>query len=111
MGEQMFTTTSEVFSRQSVVSDDLVQSVDQKIGERLRFSTSELSCEFPQIVCTVLYEIIIVRLGYHKFGARWVLKMLTGAQKNSENCFSFDFFRAISKSRLWISQSCRMNNS
>jgi hypothetical protein len=40
-------------------------------------------CEFPQIshTQTVLYEIIIVRLGYYKFCARWVLKMLMGAHK------------------------------
>jgi hypothetical protein len=36
----------------SVVSDDLVQSVDQKIGERWHLY------EFPHISCTVLYEII-----------------------------------------------------
>jgi hypothetical protein len=39
-----------------VVSDDCVQSVDQKICERWRFT--ELSYEFPQISRTVLYKII-----------------------------------------------------
>jgi transposase len=33
--------------RPSVVSDDLVQSIDQKICERWRFTISELSCEIP----------------------------------------------------------------
>jgi hypothetical protein len=33
----------------SVVSDDLIQSVDQKICERRLFTFSELSCEFSQI--------------------------------------------------------------
>jgi hypothetical protein len=56
----------------SVVSDDLVQSVDQKICERWRFTVLELLCEFPQISRTVLYEIITLRLGYQKFCARWV---------------------------------------
>jgi hypothetical protein len=56
----------------SVVSDDLVQIVDQKICERWRFIISELWCEFLYISCTVLYEIIRDRLGYHKFWARWV---------------------------------------
>jgi transposase len=36
--------------RPSVVNDDLVQSVDQKICERWCFTISELSCEFPQIL-------------------------------------------------------------
>jgi hypothetical protein len=59
-------------ARPSVVSDDLVQSVRQKICERGRFTISGLSCEFPHISSTVLYEIITDRLGYHKFRARWV---------------------------------------
>jgi transposase len=45
--------------RPSVVSDDLVQNVDQEICERRRFTISELSCEFPQISRTVPCEIII----------------------------------------------------
>jgi hypothetical protein len=57
----------EVVNRPSTVSDDLVQSVDQKVRERRRFTISELSCEFPQISRTLLYEIIRVRLDYHKF--------------------------------------------
>jgi hypothetical protein len=67
--------------RPSVVSDYLIRSVDQNNYERLCFTISELSCEFPQILCTVLNEIITVRLGYHKFCARYVLKMLTGEYK------------------------------
>jgi hypothetical protein len=41
----------------SVVSDDLVQSVDQSICERRRFTVLELSCEFSQITPTLLYEL------------------------------------------------------
>jgi hypothetical protein len=41
----------------SVMSDDLVQDIDQKVCERRRFTIAELSCEFPQISRTVLYEI------------------------------------------------------
>jgi hypothetical protein len=59
----------------SVVSDDLVQS------ERRCFTILEFACEFSQILCTALYEIIIVRLCYHKFCARWVLKMFVDAHK------------------------------
>jgi hypothetical protein len=63
----------EQSGRPSVVSDDLVQCVDQKI--------SELSCGFPQISCTAVCELITGRLDYHKFWARWVPKMLMGAYK------------------------------
>jgi hypothetical protein len=48
----------EQSGRPSVVSDDLVQSVDQKISERWHFTISELSCTFPHILPTVLYELI-----------------------------------------------------
>jgi hypothetical protein len=57
------------------MKDDLARSVDQKI------TNSELSCEFPQISCTLLYEIITVCIGYHKFCARWLPKMLISAHK------------------------------
>jgi hypothetical protein len=57
------------------------QSVDQKICERWCITVSELSCEFPQISRTVLYDIIRVKLGCHKFCTRWVPKMLTGMHK------------------------------
>jgi hypothetical protein len=50
--------------RPSVVSDVGVQS------ESWRFAISEFSCKFSQISNTVLYEIIIVRLGYDKYCAR-----------------------------------------
>jgi hypothetical protein len=62
----MFTMKSEVVGLPSVVSDDLVQSVDQKISERWRFTISEVSCEFTQISRTLFYEIITVMI-YHKF--------------------------------------------
>jgi transposase len=54
-------------SRPSVVSNDLVQTVDQKICERWHFTISELSCELPQISRTALCEIITVKLGCHNF--------------------------------------------
>jgi hypothetical protein len=66
----MFTMKSEAVSLPYVVSNDLVQSFDQKICERLHFIISELLREFPQMLCTVIYEIITVRLGYYWFCAR-----------------------------------------
>jgi hypothetical protein len=71
MGEQMFRMKSEVVDH-LVVSDDLDQSVDQKVCERRLFTIPKLSCEFPDISRTALYEIITDRLGYHKLWARWV---------------------------------------
>jgi hypothetical protein len=54
----MFTMKSEVVGRPHVVSDDLIQNVDQSIYKRWRFTISKLACYFPKIVCTVIYNII-----------------------------------------------------
>jgi hypothetical protein len=69
----------------SVVSDDLVQSVDQKFVKDNFRTFAWISV----ISRTVLYEIIAVRLGYHKFCARWVLKMLTGVRKMQRLALAF----------------------
>jgi hypothetical protein len=79
----------EQIGRPSVVSDDFVQAVDQKISERRCFTISEFSCEFPQISHTVLYEIITVRLGYHNFCASWVPKIFLGEWKTQRNASAF----------------------
>jgi hypothetical protein len=80
--------------RPSVLTDDLIQIVDKNICERRRFTISELSCEFPQISRTILYESITVRLGYHNFCTRWVPKMLTGAH-DTQKMLSALIFTAI----------------
>jgi hypothetical protein len=83
--------------RPSVVSDDLVQNVDQKICERRCFTISVFSCKSPQISRTVLYEIFTVRLGYHKFCAEWVPKMLTGAHKTLRMASALAFLQQYHK--------------
>jgi hypothetical protein len=59
----------------------LFKSVHQKICERWCFTISELWFEFPQISYAVLYEPMIVRLGYYKCCARRVPKMLKDEHK------------------------------
>jgi len=63
--------------RHSIVTDELVQKVDQCLRGKRRFTISELCEEFPQTSRTTLYRIVTDRLGYHKFCARWVPKQLT----------------------------------
>jgi hypothetical protein len=87
MGKQMFMMKNE--SWPSVVSDDLAQSVGQKICERRRFTISEHECEFPQISCTILYEII----SYARIAL--VLRNMSsenahGCTQSAENGFGFD---------------------
>ena len=63
--------------RHSIVTDELVQKVDQCLRVKRRFMTSELSKEFPQTSRTTLYRTVTDRLGYRTFCARWVPKQLT----------------------------------
>ena len=49
--------------RPSVISEDLVRFVDNKIREDRRFMISTLSIEFPRVSRSVLYTIVsVVRL-------------------------------------------------
>ena len=63
--------------RHSIVTDELVQKVDQCLRGKRRFTMSIFSEEFPQTSRTTLYRIVMDRLSYHKFSARWVPKQLT----------------------------------
>jgi hypothetical protein len=69
----------------------LFKVLTKKICERRRFTISELPCEFPQILSTVLYDSITFRLGYDKFCAEWVPKMLTGAHKTQRIASALTF--------------------
>jgi hypothetical protein len=62
-----------------------------KILERRIFPISELSCELPEISHTVLYEIIAVRVVYHKCSAGWFPKMLTGVHKTQRMVSTLNF--------------------
>ncbi|GBN20318.1 hypothetical protein AVEN_97476-1 [Araneus ventricosus] len=63
--------------RPSVVNDGLVAKVNEKIRENRRFTIRMLFNEFPEILKTVLHEIVTNRLNYRKLCSRWVPKMLT----------------------------------
>jgi hypothetical protein len=93
------------------VSDDFVQSVDQKICEIWRFTISEPFCELPLISCIVLYKITTVRLSYHKLCTIWVPKMLMGSHKMKRMALAFTFFRGLPKRWQSFSQShCTSDN-
>ena len=63
--------------RHSIVTDELVQKVEQRLRGKSLFTISELSEEFPQTSRATLYRIVTDRLVYHTFRARWVPKQLT----------------------------------
>jgi len=49
--------------RPSLVNDDLVRKVNERVGDDRRFTISDLSLHFPQISRTLLYDIFSSRLG------------------------------------------------
>ncbi|GFS52516.1 HTH_48 domain-containing protein [Trichonephila clavipes] len=55
----------------SIVTNELVTKVDEKIHENRRFTITELLLSIPQVSRTLLFQIVSQKLGYRKFCARW----------------------------------------
>ncbi|GFV69191.1 histone-lysine N-methyltransferase SETMAR [Trichonephila clavipes] len=71
----------EKSGRPSIVTDEMFAKVDEKIRENRRFTITELSLSFPQVSRILLFENVTQKLGYRKFCARWVSKLLTDHHK------------------------------
>ena len=69
--------------RPSLVNDDLVCKVNERVSDERCFTISDLSLHFPRISRTLIYDIVSSHLDYQKVCARWVPKMLTEECKNS----------------------------
>ena len=67
--------------RPSIVNADLIRLVDERVRADRRFTISQICESFPQISRTLLYKVITEDLGYRKFCARWVPKLLSEEQK------------------------------
>jgi hypothetical protein len=52
--------------RPSLVNDDLMRKVSERVRDDRRFTISDLSLHFPQISRTRLYDIVSSHLGYQK---------------------------------------------
>lgn len=77
--------------RPSLVSDDLLNNVNEKVRENRRFTITELSDFFPAVSRSLIHEIVTEKLGYHKFCARWVPKLLTDVHKTTRMSSAIDF--------------------
>ncbi len=64
-------------SRQSVISEELVDTVNELTREDHRIQVREVHARFPAISLGTIYEMIRNCLGFKKLCARWVPKMLT----------------------------------
>ena len=65
--------------RPSLVNDDLVRKVNERVRDDRRFTISDLFLHFPQISRTLLYDILSSHLGYRPHSMRRVYKNLCPA--------------------------------
>ena len=79
-----------------ILTDELLAKVTDKIRENRRFTITELSHSFPQVSRT-FHEIVTQKLGYHKFCAIWVPKLLADHHKGqwmgAALTFQYDYHR------------------
>jgi hypothetical protein len=85
----MFTIKTKVIGQSSVVSDDLVQSIDQNIVNNGASQFQKFHANFHKFNA----QFSTVRLGYHKFFARQVPKMLTGLHKMQRMASALTFLK------------------
>jgi len=67
--------------RMSVVTDGLVQRIDEVIRENCRFTISALSMKFPEVSRSSLHFIVKEHLSYKKLCTYWVPRLLTDNHK------------------------------
>jgi hypothetical protein len=67
--------------RPSVVNEDLVRAVVEKIKENRRFTISSLSLYVPEISWSPLHKIVSDILRFQKLCSHWLLKPLTEEYK------------------------------
>jgi histone-lysine N-methyltransferase SETMAR len=77
-------------SRPSVVIEDLLRAVEEKIRENRRFTITSLSLHFPEISLSLLHEIVSDKLTFRKFCARCVPKVLMEEHKLKRQASSLD---------------------
>ncbi|GFW83103.1 histone-lysine N-methyltransferase SETMAR [Trichonephila clavipes] len=77
--------------RPSVITDDLVNTMDEKIREDRRFTISTLALEFPNVGRTTLHKVVSEKLKFRKLYARWVPRLLTEENKLKIMACAFDF--------------------
>ncbi|KAJ4451413.1 hypothetical protein ANN_02875 [Periplaneta americana] len=101
--------------RPSLINDDRVELVRQCIMENRRFTITELSSHFPQILRSLLHEIVTKHLLFKNVCARWVTKNLTPEHKTKRLGAALTFLqryhddgdefldRIVTGDEIWIS--------
>ncbi|GFT77149.1 histone-lysine N-methyltransferase SETMAR [Trichonephila clavipes] len=77
--------------RPSLITEELVHAIDEKIKENRKFTISALAMEFLQISRSLMHEIVTDKLKFHKLCARWVPKILTDSHKTKRMGCALEF--------------------
>ncbi|GFU16885.1 histone-lysine N-methyltransferase SETMAR [Trichonephila clavipes] len=77
--------------RPSVITDDLVNAVDEKVREDRQFTISTLALVFPNVGRTTLHKVVSEKLKFRKLCARWVPRLLTEEHKLKIMACALDF--------------------
>ncbi|GFX19173.1 histone-lysine N-methyltransferase SETMAR [Trichonephila clavipes] len=75
----------------SVITDDLVNAVDEKIREDRRFTISTLALEFSNVGRTTLNKVVSEKLKFRKLCAHCVPRLLTEEHKLKRMACALDF--------------------
>ncbi|GFW80745.1 HTH_48 domain-containing protein [Trichonephila clavipes] len=75
----------------SVITDDLMQAVETKVRENMRFTITTLSMELVGGSRLMVYKIVTDDLIFKKLCSRWILIFLTPEHKQKRFGRSLDF--------------------
>ena len=81
--------------RLSIVTDKIVEKIENVLRDNHRLTVDELSAMFPQISRSLLYKTITKTLGYWKLSVRWVPKQLTDQHKFNQVEAGQEFFEVL----------------
>ncbi|XP_035234096.1 uncharacterized protein LOC118205926 [Stegodyphus dumicola] len=84
--------------RPSLVTEELVHAIVDKIHENRRFTVSALAMEFPQISRSLMHEIVTEKLKFRKLCSRWVQKFLTEKHKTKRMGSALQFLTRYAES-------------
>ncbi|KAG5326237.1 SETMR methyltransferase, partial [Pseudoatta argentina] len=106
--------------RPSILTDDIVEKIENALRDDRRLTMDELSAMFPQISRSLLDETITETLGYRKLSARWVPNQLTDQHKLNRveagqevlrryKLHGDEFFRSIvTGDETWVEKSFQL---
>ncbi|GBO46363.1 hypothetical protein AVEN_177273-1 [Araneus ventricosus] len=84
----------------SLITEELVLCIDEKVRSNRRFTISDLSMNFQNISLSLIHEIVTEHLHYKKLCSRWAPKILT-KRKRMEAALEFLHRYATEGNGIW----------